>query len=190
MSPRDTSNWGTLEQTYTDEFGPVAPDVYVAAGRLWQQAQSYAARILDNSDPAHTHTLLIKAAAQVTQARDVKARQIAELEGYLFQTFKNLVLSEYERVKNHLRLEQDPHITAELRGQAETVERRILMHELAAAMDEWTRAVLQWRAINYTFEEIGRHLGENPKVVRNRFDRNLKQLGAKLQAHSRPQRKD
>ncbi len=168
--------WGTLKVEYTDEFGPVAPDLYAAAGSIWRPAQEYAARVLQNSDQARTRTLLLKAAAQVTRVRDEKLQQINEPEGYLFQTFKRIILAELEKDNNRLRFETEAHLEAEWHAQATNVERRILLSELVAAMDEWTRNVFEWLTLDYSFEEIGRHLGVNAKVVRNRYNRHLAML--------------
>lgn len=174
--PHAESEWGILEVAYTDEFGRVAPDVYASAGRLWQKAQSYTAQLLDNNDPARVRTLLIKSAAQVTRARDEKAHQIRELDGYLFQTFKNIVRAELEKANNRLRIEAEANLGAELRGQVETVERRILLDDLVGRMDEWTRAVYEWLTLGYTFDEIGRQLGLSDKALSNKYHRRLEIL--------------
>ncbi|HEX8457776.1 MAG TPA: hypothetical protein VF656_10805 [Pyrinomonadaceae bacterium] len=70
--PHPAPEWGNLEAVYVDEFGPVAPDVYRAAGSIWRQAQEYASRVLNSDDHARARTLLMKAAAQVTRARAMK----------------------------------------------------------------------------------------------------------------------
>jgi hypothetical protein len=176
MSSRPFPDWDTLDSAYVDEFGPIAPDVYASAGALWPQACSYASRILLDNDLARTRTLLLKAAAQVTRARDEKRAQINELGGYLFVSFKHAVHAELEKDKNRRRFEAGVVSDAELRGQAENVERRILLNEIVAEMDEWTRMIFHWRTLDFTFDEIGRHLGENPKVVRNRYDRRVSRL--------------
>ncbi len=174
--PHPATDWGTLEVGYTDEFGPIAPDLYAAAGRIRRQAQDYAARVLPDSDEAQVSTLLLKAAAQVTRARDEKALHINELDGYLFQTFKRVILATLEKDNNRRRLETEAHLDAEWHAQATNVERRILLNELVAAMDEWTRGVFEWLTLDYSFEEIARHLGMNAKVVRNKYNRHLAML--------------
>jgi hypothetical protein len=134
--PHPTTEWGTLEDIYTDEFGAVAPDVYAAAGNVVHRSQDYAARVLLDGDPARTRTLLIKAAAHVTRARNGKAHEIYELNGYLFQTFKHLILAELKKDNNRLRSETEATLDAEWRAQANNVERRILLNELVEAMAE------------------------------------------------------
>lgn len=174
--PPPTPDWGTLDIGYTDEFGAVAPDVYAAAGRVWRRAQEYAARVLNDADDARASTLLLKAAAQTTRARDEKAREIKELDGYLWQTFKRVVLAELEKDNNRRRFEADACLEAKWHAQASNVERRILLAEIVDVMDEWTRAVFEWLTLDYSFDEIARHLGMNAKVLRNRYNRHLNAL--------------
>lgn len=178
--PHPTPDWGTLEIGYTDEFGAVASDVYAAAGRVWRQARDYAARVLHDFDEARARTLLLKAAAQTTRARDEKLHRIDELDGYLFQTFKRVVLAELDKDDNRRRFETNSHLETEWHSQASNVERRILLGELVAAMDEWTRGVFEWLALDYSFDDIARHLGMNVKVLRNRYNRHLTALKKKF----------
>lgn len=182
--PHPTPDWGALEIGYTDEFGAVASDVYAAAGRVWQRAQVYAARVLNDSDDARARTMLLKAAAQTTRARNEKSHLIVELDGYLFQVFKRVVLAELEKDNNRRRFETNSHLETEWHSQASNVERRILLGELVAAMDEWTRGVFEWLALDYSFDDIARHLGMNVKVLRNRYNRHLTTLMKQLRERS------
>lgn len=174
--PHVALDWGTLKSDYTDEFGRVAPDVYAAAGRLWRQAQNYAGDVLHDTDPARVRTLLLKSAAQVTRVRDEKSQQISELDGYLFKTFKRGVCDELEKDGNRRCYETEAHLYAEMRGQVDNVERRILLNEIVAQMDEWTRSVYQWRTLGYNFDEIGRHVGLSEKAVSNKYQRRTESL--------------
>jgi hypothetical protein len=45
-------------------------------------------------------------------------------------------------------------------------------------MDSWTREVFETLTLGYSFEEIGRALGNNPHVVRNRFRLAVRKLAA------------
>jgi DNA-directed RNA polymerase specialized sigma24 family protein len=174
--PHPTPDWGTLEIGYTDEFGAITADIYMAAGRVWRRAQDYAARMLHNADDARTRTLLLKAAAQVTRARDERMREIDELEAYLLQTFKRIVLAELEKETNRRRFESEAGFEAEWHAQASNVERRILLSEIVDLMDEWTRSVFEWLTLDYSFDEIARHLGTNTKALRNRYNRHVSAL--------------
>ncbi|MCA1636709.1 MAG: hypothetical protein LC802_24350 [Acidobacteria bacterium] len=182
--PHPTPDWGTLEIGYTDEFGAVAPDVYMSAGRVWRKAQDYAARVLHDFDEARARTLLLKAAAQTTRARDENPHRIDELDGYLFQTFKRVVLAELQKDNNRRRFEGEAHIETEWHAQSSNVERRILLGELVAAMDEWTRSVFEWLALDYNFDDIARHLGTDVKVLRNRYNRRLTSLMKQIRGQS------
>jgi hypothetical protein len=174
--PRPTPDWGALAIGYTDEFGNVAPDVYETAGRVWGGARDFAQRVLQDADEARARTLLFKAASQVTRARDERGHHVNELDGYLLQTFKRIVLAELERDDNRRRFESEAGLGTEWRSQASNVERRILLEEFVGMMDEWTRAVFQWLTLDYTFDEIARHLGMDTKVLRNKYNRHVKAL--------------
>lgn len=174
--PHPISDWGTLEIGYTDEFGVIAPDVYEAAGRIWQRACEFAARALHDADDARARTLLLKAASQVTRARDERGRHINELDGYIFQTFRHVVFAESEKDHNRRRFESAAGFETEWRSQASNVERRILLGEIVGLMDDWTRKVFEWLALDFTFEEIGRHLGMNTEALRNRYRRHVNAL--------------
>ncbi len=174
--PRPTTEWRALETAYTDEFGQIAPDVYAAGGRLWPPAQVYAARTLADDDPTRARTLLVKAAAQVTRARDENSRQIRDLDGYLFQTFKRIVLAELEKDDNRRRFESQVDLRTEWQAPAKNIERHILLQEIVAAMDDWTRAVFEWLTLDHTFDDIARQLNEKPKAVSNKFHRRIERL--------------
>jgi hypothetical protein len=174
--PHPVSDWGTLEIRYSDEFGMVAPDVYMSAGRIRRKAQDYAARVLHDVDEARAITMLLKAAAQVTKARDEKALQINDLDAYLLQTFRRVVLAELEKDNNRRRFEVEAGIETEWHAQASNVERRILIAEIIDLMDEWTRSIFEWLTLDYSFVEIARHLGVSPKVLRNKYNRHLNGL--------------
>lgn len=178
--PHPTPDWGTLAFGYTDEFGKVAPDVYETAGRVWRRARDFAQRVLQDADEARARTLLLKAASQVTRARDERGHHVNELDGYLLQTFKRIVLAESERDDNRRRFESEAGLGTEWQSQASNVERRILLEEFVGMMDEWTRAVFQWLTLDYTFDEIARHLGMDTKVLRNKYNRHVNTLIKRL----------
>lgn len=174
--PHPTPDWGTLEVGYTDEFGAIAPDVYAAAGRVWQRARDYAARVLHDADDARARTLLLKAASQVTRARDERGHRINELDGYLLQAFRRVTLAESEKDNNRRRFESEGGIEVEWHAQASNVERRILLAEFVGLMDEWTRSVFEWLTLDYTFDEIARHLDMDTRILRNKYNRHVKAL--------------
>ncbi len=174
--PHPTPDWGTLEIGYTDEFGKVAPDVYEAAGRVWRRARDFAQRVLQDADDARARTLLLKAASRVTRARDERGLHVNELDGYLLQAFRRVVLAESEKDDTRRRLESEAGLNTEWRSQASNVERRILLEEIVGLMDGWTRTVFEWLTLDYSFEEIARHLGMDTRVLRNKYNRHVSTL--------------
>jgi len=170
----------SIESAYTDEFGLVTPDVYACANVIRPQARAYAARLLMYNDAARADTLLLRAASQVTRVYEENPGQIEDLHSYLFQSFKRVLLAELKKDNNRRRFEAEASSAAELRGQADNVERRILLNELVEAMDPWTREVFEWLTLDYSFEEIGRFLGAKPKAVRTRFYRRIERLRARI----------
>src|SRR5262245_66242271 len=91
-----------IATAYQDEWGAVAPEVYQAAESLREQAESYARMVLGAE--AEGRTLLAKAAATVTRALEDRHEQIANLEAYLFQTYKRMVLDEAEKERARARI--------------------------------------------------------------------------------------
>src|SRR5262245_2285858 len=91
-----------IATAYQDEWGAVAPEVYQAAESLREQVESYARMALGAE--ADGRTLLAKAAATVTRALEDRHDQIANLEAYLFQTYKRMVLAEAEKERARARI--------------------------------------------------------------------------------------
>lgn len=185
-------DWSALDATYTDEYGRIDTDVYAAAEIVWQKAQTYAQRLLA-AESAQAHTLLMKAAAKVTETREAKkieGKEIENLPAYLMRAFRNLVLDERqvsdnrERLHEIWRAREERREQLEWRIQAETVERRILFGEIAQMMDDWTRRVFQLRTLDYSFDQIAAEFGSQPEVVRNRFNRSLSRLNKSLHERS------
>ena len=168
--------WIALDAAYTDEHGRIDADVYAAAEKVWRPAQIYAHQVL-TAEPAVAHTLLLKSAARVTRARrrDTQ-KEINNLPAYLFQTFKRIVQEEREQHANHARLIDEKYEQRELRGLAETVERRLEFEKFECEMDAWTRRVFRLLTLDYTFNDIARFLEADAHVIRNRFNRHIKTI--------------
>jgi DNA-directed RNA polymerase specialized sigma24 family protein len=152
---------------YQDEWGAVTHEVYQAAESLREQAESYARATLGAE--ADGRTLLAKAAATVTRALEDRHEQIANLEAYLFQTYKRMVLAEVEKERARSR------ILAELAGSVSQnghdalaeLDQYILIKQLRRRMNQRTRMVFDLLALGHTFEEIGLILGKSSRAVRN-----------------------
>jgi DNA-directed RNA polymerase specialized sigma24 family protein len=67
-----------------------------------------------------------------------------------------------------------------MRDAAETIERRILLTEIVAQMDDWTRQVFKMLVLDYSYSDIAARLGGKPKAIRTRFERHLERIQKRL----------
>ena len=174
--------WPPLEAAYTDEFGEIDPEVYVAAGRLWSQGERFALSKL--GDGASGLRLMIKATALVSRALASRDDPIANLPAYLFHTYRRLVIAELKEEKGHRQLETERQ--TELQGPSDSpaadIDRKILIEQIMARMDDWTRGVFQLRVLGHSFEEIGKLRGRNAHALRSKFNKRLKRLTKQIQS--------
>jgi DNA-directed RNA polymerase specialized sigma24 family protein len=169
--------WPALETGYEEEFGPVDPEVHRVARDLWPRAERLALDLLH--DRAAGYRLLKRAVAALSGLSADRRGQIRDPAAYLFQTYKRLVLAELEKLNGHRVRELEAAELCRLpTGDAERIDRDILIAELVRGMDSWTREVFEAQVLGYSFDEIGRALGRNPHVVRNRFRLALRKLAA------------
>lgn len=171
------SSWPPLgADGYSDEYGRIEPKIYEAAGEIWPEAETFALSTLH--DAAAGRTLLTKAAANVSLAYASRPDEIVNLKGYLFKTFKYLVLAELRKIRLHENLTARIDFTSggSLHASAEDLDKKILLEQLMAAMDGWTREVFELRLLGYTFDEIGRERGMLGASVRNRYNKSVKEL--------------
>jgi hypothetical protein len=174
------AQWPPLEDGYTDEFGPVAPDIYAAAGSVWPQAERFAATAIGDSSAGVT--LLMQAAAQASRRR-AEGGVLRNLRAYVFQSFKRIVLAQVQKEQGHRELEArflQPLAAQQVLSRA--LERRILIQELRERMDPWTRQVFEWLVLGHDFNEIGRMLNRSGAGVRNRYRDQLTRLAAEFGA--------
>jgi len=171
-----------ISETYLDEFGPIEPEVYNEAKRLWPQAEQLARRLL--GDTGVDWTFMIKSAALVTQAWNKNTIKIRNLGAYLFQTYKRLILAELEKINGHRRSEVDlAHMKEpEISEQSDAIDQKILISQIASRLDSWTKAVFEYRILGYKFKEIGKFLGKNGHAVENTFNKRLKQLRKQIES--------
>jgi DNA-directed RNA polymerase specialized sigma24 family protein len=64
--------------------------------------------------------------------------------------------------------------------QSEALNDQILIEEVIAHMDEWTRKVFELRVLGYQFEDIGQMLKMRPNLLRSKFNKEVKKLSHKL----------
>lgn len=174
MSPHAHTLWPTLEETYTDEFGPVDPDVYDCARVLWPRAEAFALGTLRDG-PAGLR-LLLKAAALVTRVRAGQPARVENLPAYLLRTFKRLVLERLEVESGHRRLEAESPPPAPPEGGSDSADEKILVQQILRRMEPQTREVFELLLLGYTFEEIAERRGRSANVLRATYSRQVRRL--------------
>jgi DNA-directed RNA polymerase specialized sigma24 family protein len=171
------TQWPAIESAYTDEFGPIDPEVYEAAGEVWAQAEMFALNTL--GDAAAGLRLMLKAVASVSRVRAQAAVSIRELSPYIFKTYTRLVVAERQKENGHRRLAEVHSATPLAEEPAET-ERRVLLHEVMGLMDGWTRRVFEWRCLGHDFAEIACWIGTSENAARNKFNHQIKSLAERV----------
>jgi DNA-directed RNA polymerase specialized sigma24 family protein len=175
-SPR--LSWPSLDEGYTDEFGVICPEVYQVAGELWPQAESLVySRLRDH--PAGMR-LMLKAAAAVSRKLKEQPDQIRDLKAYLWTTFKRLISEEAENESRYQPLEPEQHPTNNSHGPSEELNDKILIEEVMAQMDSWTRTVFELRVLGYQFEDIAQMLKMRPNLLRSKFHKEIKKLSRQI----------
>jgi hypothetical protein len=172
--------WPSLDEGYTDEFGDICPEVYHVAGELWPQAES-----LINSklhDRPAGRRLMLKAAAAVSRKREEQPDQIRDLKAYLWITFKHNIYEEVEKENRYQPLEPEQQPKNDSHIPSEALNDQILIKELMAQMDSWTRTVFQLRVLGYQFEDIAQMLKMRPNLLRSKFHKEVKKLSRKILA--------
>lgn len=174
--------WPNLDEGYTDEFGVIDPEVYQAAGELWQRARQQAIHTL--GDEQTGHTLLLKAAAQVTQHWHERPAEIGHLKGYLFRTFKHLLWAECKQgQRRHAQSGQtmEEPLTSPF-ASIEQIDNYLAIQQAKRKMDAWTRNVFELLQLGHTYEEIAAMLNTRAVLVRVKFHKRFKKLCRQLQA--------
>jgi DNA-directed RNA polymerase specialized sigma24 family protein len=170
-------SWPSLDEGYTDEFGVICPEVYQAAGELWPQAVSFVNLRLRDC-PAGMQ-LMLKAAAAVSRKRQERPDQIRDLNAYLWITFKRLIYDELEKENRYQPLEPE-HQPGNGARASEALNDQILIEEVMAQMDSWTRTVFELRVLGYQFEDIAQMLRMRPNLLRSKFHKEIKKLSRRL----------
>lgn len=178
-------HWPLLDECYTDEFGFVDPRVHNAAGSLWPAAERYALSKL--GDEQCGLRLMIKAAATVSRRLVELEGSIDSLAGFLWTTYRRLVLAELRKLNGRRVIESEFEIQL-IEGSdrdVEVIERHILIEELCRRMDDWTRKVFELRTLGYGFEMMGAELGMKANAIRARFSREVMRVQSEVDMDSR-----
>lgn len=166
----------TTEASWIDPYGVIAGDVYQVAQQLWPQLERKALQLC--GDAQLGQQMLMKACAAVTRAQE--QAPIANLAAYLETTWRRLLLDAIAQEKAHQqRHEESPASTPSTDTSAQ-LEQQILVQELVARMDAWTRTVYEYQVLGHTFEEMSHPLGQSAHVIRTKFSKKLKKLQRQL----------
>lgn len=160
-----------LSAGYQDEFGPINPEVYQAARKIWPRAISFGEFALH--DRSLASNLLMKAAANVSKAI-ATGTYIKYLNSYLLTTFKRLVVREREEtLPRSYPLSEAPEVVEDV---VADLDRKILAREIFAQLDNRERTTVQLWMMSYTDEQIAQLLDLNPATVRQRISRLIMRL--------------
>jgi DNA-directed RNA polymerase specialized sigma24 family protein len=179
MAPHARPVWPQIEETYTDEYGPIEKDVYECARGLWPRAESLSVSML--GDGAAGLRLLLKACALVTRARASQSARIDNLAAYLFLSFKRLALERLEIENGHRRLEAE-FLLAPAAEEAPDPDEKILIQQIVRRMDAPTREVFELLLLGFTFEEIAEKYGRSAAVLRAVYSRRIRRLVRRVNA--------
>lgn len=182
MPPHLRINWPQIGESYTDEFGPIAADVYECAGALWPRAESFSVSVLRDG-PAGLK-LLLKASALVTRARAERLTAVENLPSYLFRTYKRLVLEQLEVESGHRRLEA-MLMQAPVAGDNDRSDEKILVQQIMRRMDQPMREVFELLLLGYTFEEIAERSGRGANTLRATYSKQIRRLVRSVNAEHR-----
>jgi DNA-directed RNA polymerase specialized sigma24 family protein len=168
--------WPAIESAYADEYGQIQLEVYMTAGAIREKVERFAQATLQ--DPQVGSRLLFRAAALVSLKMADGDTHIEDLKGYLFQTYKNLVLHELrkENRRKEIQTEHRNELDSLSINVAEDVDRKILLEQIVRHMDPWLRRVYEWRCLDYDFDLIAKSLGEKSHVVRSKYSKKLMRL--------------
>ncbi|MGH9753708.1 MAG: RNA polymerase sigma factor [Blastocatellia bacterium] len=169
-----------IATAYLDEWGAVTPEVHQAAASLREQAEKYARATLRNEDAGDA--LMARAAAMVTSVLEDRHEHIANLQAYLFQTYKRLVLAELEKEKTRERIlaERVGEVSRNGHNVSAEMDQYILIKQLRMRMNQRTRMVFDLLTLGHTFEEIGSMMGKSSRAIRNNYYEQVARLKQEL----------
>jgi hypothetical protein len=177
--------WPSIDSDYTDEYGQIQVEVYMAAGAIWEAARRFALITLQDS---HTGSKLLFRAAVVVSLKWTELNvQIDDLKAYLFQTYKHLVLDELRKENRRREIQAERRIELDSLSIniTEDVDRKILLEQIVRRMDPWLRRVYELRCLGHDFDVIARSLGEKTNVVRSKYSKRVTHLIKKIREETR-----
>ena len=173
-----TLRFPEIEDSYTDEYGKIDREVYIAAVAIWPQVHRFAVNLIN--DELRARDLMLKSIARVSKRRQGGA-EIANLERYVLLVYKRLVLLAARREKRFESIEDDSPRNESIYAQAiEELERTILVEELIRRMDPTIASIFERRILGYSFSEIAEEQNGSAPVLRNKFRRALMRLAQEI----------
>ena len=164
----------TLRETYADEYGPIEAQVYKEAQALWPQAEQFAIRTV--GDPQIGINLMYHAAAIVTRIFASEPSKIQSLPGYLFITYKRLVLTELKKENSHRLIEEGLSATMPPETSAQSVEQKILIEQIRRRMEPKMCKVFELLVLGYSFEEIAPEVGMRANALRSYHSKQIQKI--------------
>jgi hypothetical protein len=177
-----------IEDCYSDEFGMISPVVLCEAEKIWILAKNFAVKLLQ--DEHLGQQLLTKASANVSRSIEKDAQHIQNLSGFLLKSYKRLVLAEAKKRKYRNELEEKwvydlSRNFEQLPCNAEEkLVRQILLTEITAQMDSWTKQVFQLRALGYEYRDLVPKFGTAENIIRSKLSKKISSLAKKLNPRS------
>ncbi|HWQ32518.1 MAG TPA: hypothetical protein VNQ79_06525 [Blastocatellia bacterium] len=185
--------WPELPEGYEDQYGQIAPEVYQAAVAIWPRAYQFALYAL--RDPQSAHSLLLKAAADVTRARFNPPATLPpeHLASYLYTAFEHLVLKERKQRERLEPLESDSALLPESDDQnfIDEIEQKILLDQIMNRMEPEMKWIYERLILGYTYPEIAAELSRksgkpvDPDGLRVRVFRYLEKLTQQIRSEER-----
>ncbi len=162
------TEWPALDSRYVDEYGPISLEVYDAAREIWAAAEEFGEFALQ--DRAAAFHLLLKATAKVTARMSSDGPEIQNIPSYLRQSYKHLVANEKAKRLQHEQPldDSDESLTVNI---VADLERKIMLRELFAKMNNEDRELTTYLMFGYTYEEIAAEIGQSSEALRKRFSR-------------------
>ncbi len=174
--------WPPLSSAYLDVYGPIDPGVYAAAGKLWHTAQIQLQRAGIHSEEGQT--LMLRAVAQVTRAMGKRTEKVEKLEGYLWVTFRRMLVQKLEEIALHSKLDAEyaARFVPSIQRSEDEIIKIILMREIYDRADDWLRQVIEFLELGHTYEEIAEFMGGRANVIRSKFSKRIRKLANQIRA--------
>lgn len=166
--------------SYKDEFGEIDADVLREAENIRHYCRILALKVFN--DEQKGQILMMRAVAKVSEKHKAEDFTINNLRAYLFQTFRYLVYAEAKKQIHHHELEKKhfESLNDLFQGKADSEDekicRAILIKEIEAKMDEWTRNVYRYLELGWEYKDLVPKYGSAENVIRAKYSKKLKEL--------------